>query len=561
MAALTPLSSLLVREAGPQAAGLDQGQTWERLARRRLAWSALMGAPGDTVALYLSDGFEFAAALLGAWSLGVGVVLPGDDAPETLRALQAHSRRLFIGDASAPADGPESPAAGRALAGASVAMPAVPVVVFTSGSTGQSAAVPKPLRCIEAELAALETAFGESVEGAGILSTVSHQHYYGLLFKILWPLSASRPFWARQLRLPEEIAAAAARTGRCALVSSPALLKRIGGSPAAVEALLPARASLAAVFSSGGPLPWDAVLRSRAALGQTPIEVYGSSETGGVAWRERWVETDPWAPLPGVETEVDQDGVLTLRSAHLPTREWTRTDDLAAPAEGGFHLLGRVDRIVKVEEKRVSLAALESRLAAHPSVAEAHVLLLKGARELLGAVVRLKEPAPLEPSARRAVSERLRRHLQDQSDLTGLPRRWRFVDSMPADSMGKATRAALEALFVDGEAIEPECLYVQALDQGVELCLFLPDSLRWFKGHFPGHALLPGVVQLHCAIVAAREHLGARGAFQGLRALKFMRPLRPGKMLTLTLLPTAGGFEFRYASEEGRHAGGHVLLA
>jgi hypothetical protein len=303
------------------------------------------------------------------------------------------------------------------------------------------------------------------------------------------------------------------------------------------------------------------VLRSRAALGRTPIEVYGSSETGGVAWRQRRLETDPWLALPGVETAVDKDGVLTLRSAHIPTREWTRTDDLAAPAEGGFHLLGRVDRIVKVEEKRVSLAALERSLAAHPSVAEAHVLLLKGARDLLGAVVRLKEPAPLDPAGRRAVSDRLRRHLQETADLTGLPRRWRFVDGMPADSMGKATRASLEALFMEGEASEPECLYVQALDKGVELCLFLPDSLRWFKGHFPGHPLLPGVVQLHWAITAAREHLGARGAFQGLRALKFMRPLRPGKMLTLTLLPIAGGFEFRYASEEGRHAGGHVLLA
>ena len=551
--------------------GLDAGQTWDRLARRRAAWSAHMGVSGGggAVALYLSDGFEFAAALLGAWSAGVGVVLPGDDAPETLRAIGAHARRLFIGDACAPEDGPMSAhgtlppagAAGRALAGASAAMPAVPVVVFTSGSTGTSSAVPKPLHCIQNELAALETVFGDGVDGAAILSTVSHQHYYGLLFKILWPLSAGRPFWARQLRLPEEIAAAAAKAGRCALVSSPALLKRIGGSPAALEALLPARASLAAVFSSGGPLPWDAVLRSRAALGQTPIEVYGSSETGGVAWRLRQVETDPWAPLPDVETAIDHDGVLTLRSAHTPTRAWMRMDDLAAAAHGGFHLLGRVDRIVKVEEKRVSLAALETRLAAHPLVAEARVLLLKGARDLLGAVVRLKEPAPLEPAGRRAVSDRLRRHLRDTADLTGLPRRWRFVDGMPTDSMGKTTQAALEGLFVEGELSEPECLYVQAFDQGVELCLFLPDSLRWFKGHFPGHPLLPGVVQLHWAISAAREHLGARGAFQGLRALKFMRPLRPGKMLTLSLLPNAGGFEFRYASEEGRHAGGHVLLA
>jgi acyl-coenzyme A synthetase/AMP-(fatty) acid ligase len=554
MAALTPLSTLAGRAAGPQAVGLEAGQTWERLARRRAAWSARVGGPGDAIGLHLSDGFEFAAALLGAWSAGVSVVLPGDAAPETLRALGAHVRRLFIGDASAPADAPSA-------APPPAAMPGVPIVVFTSGTSGQATAVPKPLHCIQNELAALEEAFGGGLEGAGVLSTVSHQHYYGLLFKVLWPLSAGRPFLARQLRLPEEIAAAASRTGACALVSSPALLKRIGGSPAALEALAPARAVMAAVFSSGGPLPWEAVLRSRSALGCAPTEVYGSSETGGVAWRRRERETDPWLALPGVETEIRADGILALRSGHGPTPGWILSDELAAATEGGFHLLGRVDRIVKVEEKRVSLAALERALAAHASVAEARVLPLKGAREMLGAVVRLKGAAPQEAAGRRVVSEGLRRHLEGTAEATSLPRRWRFVDSMPVDSMGKTTQAALRALFDEQEVSEPECLYVQGLEKGVELCLFLPESLRWFKGHFPGHPLLPGVVQLHWAMRAAREHLHVRGVFQGLRALKFMRPIRPGKMLTLTLLSTPGGFEFRYASEEGKHAGGHVLLA
>jgi acyl-coenzyme A synthetase/AMP-(fatty) acid ligase len=554
MAALKPLAGLPAHAAGPQAVGLEPGQDWKLLARRRAAWAGAAGAAGDAIGLHLADGFEFAAALLGAWSAGVSVVLPGDDAPETLGALRLRTRRCFIGDTSAPPDvslTPAPPAAG---------MPALPVLVFTSGSTGEPVAVPKPLHCIQNELSALEAAFGADVDGAAFLSTVSHQHYYGLLFKILWPLAAGRPFGALQLRLPEEIAAAAGRTRRCVLVSSPALLKRVGGSPASVEALAPARASIVALFSSGGPLPWDAVRRARVALGCGPTEVYGSSETGGVAWRRRTAEADPWIPLPGVEVAVGAEGALSLRSSHGLTSDWIRSDDLAAEVEGGFHLLGRADRIVKVEEKRVSLAALETRLAAHPLVAEARVLVLKGARELLGAVVRLKDSAPSGAEERRGLSTLLRGHLAAAADATALPRRWRFVDALPADSMGKSKQAALEALFIEAETREPECLYVSRSGAGVELDLFLQDSLRWFKGHFPGQPILPGVVQLHWAMAAAREHLKLEGAFKGLRAIKFMRPLRPGTRVTLSLTALPGGFEFRYATEEGRHATGQVLL-
>ncbi|HTB23024.1 MAG TPA: AMP-binding protein [bacterium] len=553
MAPLISLPGLLALPADDRAVGLDAGQTRGRLARRRAAWaSALSGSP-DPIALHLADGFEFAAALLGAWSAGVSVYLPGDNGRETAASLRSKVGRLFIGDETPPPDLPVLPAPGPAR------MPDVPIVVFTSGSSGDPAAIAKPSHCIQNELEALETAFGDGVGDAAFLSSVSHQHYYGLLFKILWPLAASRSFLSGQLRLPEEIAAAAARARRCVLVTSPALLKRIGGSPASLEVLAPAKASLVAVFSSGGPLPFDAVRRSRAALGQTPVEVYGSSENGGVGWRRRGTEADPWIPLPGVETRVDPDGVLSLRSRHGNRPEWTRSEDRATPAEPGFHLLGRVDRIAKVEEKRVSLAGLERRLAAHPSVEEARVLLLKGVRDLLGAVVRLKDPAPAGAAERRARSEELRRHL-DEDGVAPLPRRWRFVDSLPADSMGKNPLAALEALFMDEETREAECLYVQHRDQGVDIDLFLPASLRWFKGHFPGHPLLPGVVQLHWAVRAAREHLGVHGAFRGLRALKFMRPLRPGQRVTLSLVLAQGGVEFRYASEEGRHASGHIVL-
>ena len=71
------------------------------------------------------------------------------------------------------------------------------LVIYTSGSTGVAQAIPKNLSQMSAEIATLETQFGDVIDDADIVATVSHQHIYGLLFNVLWPLSAGRAFAAR----------------------------------------------------------------------------------------------------------------------------------------------------------------------------------------------------------------------------------------------------------------------------------------------------------------------------------------------------------------------------
>ncbi|HXC64186.1 MAG TPA: AMP-binding protein, partial [bacterium] len=486
------LEAMLTSAASQRQVGAADGQDWRALVRRREAWHAALAplGPGREVALATDDGFEFVAVLLGAWSAGQTVLLAGDALAGTAAALSARGAALvgdFPGAMAAPPDLEAKAPGPRTL-------PAVPVVVFTSGSTGEPAAVAKPRHCLERELETLEKLFGEGCRGATVVSTVSHQHYYGLLFKALWPLCAGRPSWARQLKLPEEVAQACAAVSSAALVSSPALLKRLAASPAAVEALAPARPRLCAVFSSGGPLPWDAVWRCREALGQIPAEIYGSSETGGVAWRRRESEEGAWTPFPGVELRIDPARrTLALRSPHAPDTGWMDTEDLALLQDGKLRLLGRADRVAKVEEKRVSLGALEEALSGHPDVAEARVIVLTGLREELGAVL-VPRPGrmPLNEAARRDFSAAMRRHLSGRFEAVAQPRRWRWVEELPQNAMGKATASALEALFARGQApLLPDLVFVRAEAKSVELELLLAPDLHWFRGHFPSAAILP----------------------------------------------------------------------
>ncbi len=93
------------------------------------------------------------------------------------------------------------------------------------------------------------------------------------------------------------------------LISSPALLKRL------TEEHQPS--ALRCVFSSGGPLPNDAANHSQQLFGDYPLEVFGSTETGGIAYRQQLSATQPWTLFPGVEAALNHENCLKLRSPTL----------------------------------------------------------------------------------------------------------------------------------------------------------------------------------------------------------------------------------------------------
>ena len=170
--------------------------------------------------------------------------------------------------------------------------PLASLVLFTSGSTGVPKEVGRRVRNLEAELTALETLWGEGLRGCRVFSTVSHRHVYGLLFRVLWPLLERRPFATFDFEYPEQLLGDAGAGN--ALVSSPALLKRVGHLP-------PASGQWRAIFSSGGVLAGDAVTDATRVLGVCPTQILGSTETSGVGWRS---QAPGFRALPGVEARI-----------------------------------------------------------------------------------------------------------------------------------------------------------------------------------------------------------------------------------------------------------------
>jgi acyl-CoA synthetase (AMP-forming)/AMP-acid ligase II len=501
-------------------------------------WHALLAAQAQTEwALYLNDPLEFAAALLGAWHAGKIVLLPGDTLPETVRQLQ-HKGCALAGDLPGGLL-PEPGAAAPAPVLQALHPQHTRLQVFTSGSQGQPQAIDKALHQLLAEVATLEATFGARLNGdvvPTVWTTVSHQHIYGLLFYILWPLSSGRPLASQRLLYPEDMAAHLG-PAPSVLVATPAHLKRLGDRLDWQRA----RQGLRAVFSSGGPLPFEASQSAAQALGLVPTEVFGSSETGGIAWRQAAIANQSWQPFAGVQWHEDA-GCLAVQSPNLPDSAWWETTDrVQASEDGGFVLLGRSDRIVKIEEKRISLDAIEQQLLTTLLVKEVRTLLIPTSVGQRVGVVAVPTDAGqvLAAQGRKVLGDRLRQALADAVEAVALPRRWRFVPALPYNAQGKTPEALLRALFDPVAPVDPSAMSAPQwqLRSATEarVTLRIEADLPLFAGHFDVAPILPGVAQLDWAIQLAQQCFDLPTHFVRLEALKFVRPVAPGTTLILDL--------------------------
>jgi acyl-coenzyme A synthetase/AMP-(fatty) acid ligase len=417
---------------------------------------------------------------------------------------------------------------------------------------------------------------------ARVFATISHQHLYGLLVRVLWPLAAGRAFCAETYLHTEELFPRMRETSSFALATTPVHLRRMQ-----TDAELPGlRGSTRAIFSSGGPLD-ETVARALAEqLGQAPIEIFGSTETGGVGWREqtRAGESADFRAFPDVELglacEPGLEGQLVVRSpytslgqasAEQDDVQQTLMGDRAELLGGGrFRLLGRADRIVKIGEKRLVLPEMESALRAHAFVADAALVpfeLIGDAR--VGAVVVPSDAgqAALDAQGRRALGAALAEHLSAHWDRVLLPRAWRYVTELPRDAQGKTSQAALIELLEQASerapVLAPILLSESLGPRRLERELRVPAELAFFEGHFPGQPVVAGVVQIHWVMLAAADLLGAMPRVQALEGLRFRDILLPEQRfrLSLELSPARDLLRFELSAADSIFATGRARLA
>lgn len=253
------------------------------------------------------------------------------------------------------------------------------VKLFTGGSTGAAKIWSKSVANIFGE--ALFMAQEHQISSKDvILATVTPYHIYGFLFSVVIPLVAGGKIVADSPFFPAEIADRIETHSVTILASVPAHYRALQGRG------LPN--SLRLAFSSAGMLAEEDnqgfCAQNRASI----VEIYGSTETGGLAARNRGADEDFFSPLKPVEWKI-VDERLFVRSPFLSPEVveekdgWFLSGDrVKAEADATFSLHGRADAITKVAGERVDLDEIRDLLQRQKGVAECVVIPLpdKGGR-------------------------------------------------------------------------------------------------------------------------------------------------------------------------------------
>ncbi len=176
------------------------------------------------------------------------------------------------------------------------------------------------------------------------------------------------------------------------------------------------------------------------ASGARLIEVYGSTETAGVGYRER--DRSPYRLLPertrhgdGLRLPLGLEGAVSVvEPADLPdSLEWVDDEH--------FRPVDRRDGAVQVRGVNVYPAKVERVLREHPEVEDAAVRAVddEAGRRLKAYVVPTRSDPEAGPSVEPAaeLEQRLRAYAAAELSAPERPAVYRFGDELPRNALGK----------------------------------------------------------------------------------------------------------------------------
>lgn len=533
------------------------------LVERVAQWHAtLLCVDGNRYAVYETDPIEFLCICLALWQLGRIACVLGDNRQATVDACP-HVFDHFIGEfpnAVTPSDDCKHINVDNIIW---QAIPPKQVVleIYTSGSTGTPKAIGKTIADIDEELHCLKKQWVPRADSV-VLSTVSHQHLYGLTFWLFRPFCAGQIIYASLCEYTEELLLAAKDHDAVVFVSSPSHISRIN------NVLDWSTINCLNVFSAAAPLKKSDAINMTTLVNAPVWEVYGSSETGVIAWRQQDLSTNSnaaWSCLPSVSIVQNDEQSWEVNSPFSSDLVNVLSDELYMYDNGQFDLRGRRDQIVKIEGKRVSLNTIENALLKDARVSDIKALVVSSRRTEVAIVLVLSELGKEHMMAfgRKNLVSSFKHILTAYVDKIALPRKWRFVDSLPVNKQGKLPLASLEKIVSEPIFAEwPNVIDVSQTDNDVLVKSTIPSNLIYFDGHFEGSPILPGVAQLHWAHKWARYYFNISSKFLRLEVIKFSKVIQPNELIDIQLSfdSAKNKVTFNYRSAKGLHASGRICF-
>jgi len=425
---------------------IENGDTWtvgRLLAYARDIAGAIPADAGPLVAVRSHTAALVVASLVASWKSGRSPLLVDPEITSEPSGLRDPGERMAVLAPAHVAD-PWSDVAVTETGGGPM-VPAFPraddpeVAFFTSGSTGEPKIVRKKAYQF-GEQHEVEAPWLGLTGPLTVLCFVPAFHILGYIYGFDMPACGRGTTVFHRGGAPQQwIDQIRARR--------PALVVAVPSHYRLMTQVLTSPLPPATYLCSGAPLDPAIGEEFHRLAGSPVLQVYGSTETGGIATR---LDGGPWRIFPGlVWTSRERDGRLLVKSAWQDRPdEWHVTGDAVAAEAETFRLLGRADSVVKVGGRRFSTGEVVQAALAEPRIEQAHAIVYSRFGEVAVAlfVVPRKGARVTAADVRSVLAGRLARFK--------IPRTIQLLASLPTRGIGKVDEEALRTLISpDGPAV------------------------------------------------------------------------------------------------------------
>jgi 3-hydroxymyristoyl/3-hydroxydecanoyl-(acyl carrier protein) dehydratase len=253
---------------------------------------------------------------------------------------------------------------------------------------------------------------------------------------------------------------------------------------------------------------------------------------------------------------------LTIRSPYIRDQSGFETADLVEILDNGqFLLKGRMDSVVKIEEKRISLTEIEERIVQSGFVDQVCVIPLEnkrpsGTRQYLAAAVVLNQTGKerFAGLAKREINKFWREYLQQYFEQVVIPKKWRYLDELPIDMQGKIKKDSINIIFTkyisDDNKIKFKRI-IEKTENSITLEFTVPRTSLYFDGHFPAFSILPAVGQIEIITRFADTFFGTGISLSEIKRVKFTSIIQPAVPLVLRMEQNIKNISFKMSSPDG----------
>ena len=296
------------------------------------------------------------------------------------------------------------------------------------------------------------------------------------------------------------------------------------------------------IISAGSELK-EKIFNYAKSISKRVIEIYGSTETGVIGYRES--EAEAFKLLaPVVIQEIGED-FFKIQTPFSYSGIEVLNDKIELVG-GKIRFVSRVGKILKIQEKRIDAYEMEKQICLNEYIQDVYCF------EYSGKVAALTVLSPLGvdfviKNGTLDLIKLLKKELDSNFEV--VPQRWKFVDEIPKQNNGKFDKEKIKSYF-DINLSMPLILSKNVSENFANYELCFHRNCNFFKGHFEGFPILAGVVQLFFANYFLKDSFRKDCHCGQIRKVKFANIIRPDMVVNLEITTTGSGYNYKYYQDD-----------